>query len=122
MRISIPPWAWCELTTMRSSVSDSMCAGFIAGQLGFGTNASQVNLVPGRLWDFGDTWLGERKSARRKTAIYVARRLNQPETMAQVQEVLQARSGRPTGVILTTTQDFKFGAGVICQRLRGSAD
>jgi hypothetical protein len=79
--------------------------GWIAGQLGFGTNASQVNLVPGQLWDFGDTWLGERKSARCKTAIYVARRLNQPETMAQVQEVLQARSGRPSGVILTTTQD-----------------
>jgi hypothetical protein len=58
---------------VRFRLDVSWFLGWIAGQLGFGTNASQVNLVPGQLWDFGDTWLGERKSARRKTAIYVAR-------------------------------------------------
>ena len=79
--------------------------GWIAGQLGFGANARQVDLVPDRLWDLGETWLGERKSARRKTAIYFARRLNEPELIARVQEALRSRAGRPSGAILTTTQE-----------------
>lgn len=79
--------------------------GWIAVQLGFGASARQIDLVRGRLWDFGDTWLGERKSARRKTAIYLARRLNESETIARVQEALRTRTHRPPGVILTTTQD-----------------
>lgn len=77
--------------------------GWIAGHLGFGAGGRHVELVPDRLWDLGDVWLGERKSDKRKTAIYFARRLGDPGVQTSVQEALRPRAGRPPGVILTSS-------------------
>ena len=49
--------------------------GWIAEHLGFSAGGRHIALVPDRLWDLGDVWLGERKSDKRRTAIYFARRL-----------------------------------------------
>lgn len=90
---------------VRFRLTASWFLDWLGGQLGLGAVARPVCLVPDRLWDLGDAWLGERMRARRRTAIYVARRLNQPESFAQVQAALRSRSGRPVGVILTTSLD-----------------
>jgi hypothetical protein len=78
---------------------------WISMQLGLGSSARQVCLIPDRLWDLGDVWLGERNRIRRKAAIFVARRLNDLETVRQVAEMLHMHLARPSRVILTTTLD-----------------
>jgi hypothetical protein len=78
---------------------------WVAGQLGLGPRARQLCLIPNRLWDLGDIWLGEGKRTRRKTTIYVARRLNEPATVTQVVNLLRVHWARPGKVILTTTHD-----------------
>jgi hypothetical protein len=81
---------------------------WISGQLGFTPGGRQVCLIPDRLWDLGDIWLGEGKRKQRKTAVYLARRLNELETVEQVVETLRMHSARPGKLILTTTQDPHF--------------
>jgi hypothetical protein len=81
---------------------------WISGQLGFAAGVRQVCLIPDRLWDLGDAWLGEGKRKQRKTAVYLARRLNEVKTIEQVVEILRMHSARPGKLILTTTQDPNF--------------
>jgi hypothetical protein len=81
---------------------------WISRQLGFPAEVRQVCLIPDRLWDLGDVWLGEGKRKQRKTAVYLARRLNELETVEQVVEMLRMHSARPGKLILTTTQDPNF--------------
>jgi hypothetical protein len=86
---------------------------WLAGHIGFGAGARQVCLIPDRLWDLGDVWLGETKRLRRRTAIYLARRLTEPETISQIPAVLRMHSSRPGKVILTTTNDLDLAQTVI---------
>jgi hypothetical protein len=92
----------------RYKVDVSWLLQWIAGHLGIGTGARQVCLIPDRLWDLGDIWLGETKRMRRRIAIYLARRLNELETVDQVVEMLRMHSARPGKLILTTTHDPNF--------------
>jgi hypothetical protein len=81
---------------------------WISGQLGIAPGVRQICLIPDRLWDLGDVWLGEGKRKQRKTAVYLARRLNELEMVKQVVEVLRMHSARPGKLILTTTHDPNF--------------
>jgi hypothetical protein len=78
---------------------------WIALHLGIRTTARPLCLVPDRLWDLGDIWLGETKRMRRRTAIYVATRLNEPRTVTQLAGILDMHSTRTGKLILTTTND-----------------
>jgi hypothetical protein len=78
---------------------------WISRQLGFTPGVRQVCLIPDQLWDLGDIWLGEGKRKQRKTAVYLARRLNELESVKQVVELLRMHSDRPGKLILTTTHD-----------------
>jgi hypothetical protein len=87
----------------RLRVRPSWFLGWIARELGVVGAVRPVELVPDRLWDLGDLWLGERKAMRRRTAILVARRLGEPAAMRRMREALQGRTGRPAGIILTSS-------------------
>ena len=86
----------------RYRLRSSWLIGWIAAELGLPSSARPVELVPDRGWDMGDVWLGERKSEKRRTAIYLARRLGERGAIARLQAALQARAGRPAGVILSS--------------------
>jgi hypothetical protein len=86
---------------------------WLASLIGFGTGARQVCLIPDRLWDLGDIWLGATKRTRRRIAIYLARRLTEPETVTQLAAILRMHSHRPAKVILTTTNDLDLARIVI---------
>jgi hypothetical protein len=86
---------------------------WIARHLGVEATARPASLVPDRLWDLGDIWVGETKRVRRKTAIYVARRLTEPATVTQLAAVIRMHSARPSKVILTTTNDLNLARAVI---------
>ena len=81
-------------------LQSSWLLGWLAGELGFAGTARPVELVPDRLWDLGDVWLGDRKSDRRRTAIYFGRRIGEPGAMLRARTALQARAGRPPGIVL----------------------
>lgn len=87
----------------RLRVRPSWLLDWLARGLGFAGPVRPVELVPNHLWDFGDVWLGERKAAQRRTAIYVARRLGEPGAVRRIREALQSRAGRPPGIILTSS-------------------
>jgi hypothetical protein len=86
---------------------------WLAGHIGFRAGARQVCLIPDRFWDLGDVWLGETKRLRRRTAIYLARRLTELETVTQMASVLCMHSSRPGKVILTTTNDLDLARTII---------
>ncbi len=87
----------------RYRLRPSWLLAWIAEELGLATGVRPVDLVPDRAWDLGDVWLGERKSEKRRTAIYVARRLGETGAMARLRTALQSRAGRPPGVILSSS-------------------
>jgi hypothetical protein len=78
---------------------------WISMQLGLGSGARQVCLIPDRLWDLGDVWLGQGKRTRHRAAIFLARRLNDLDIVRQAVDLLRMHSARPSRVILTTTLD-----------------
>jgi hypothetical protein len=86
---------------------------WLACHIGLNAGARQVCLISDRLWDLGDVWLGETKRLRRRTEIYLARRLTEPETVSQMAAVLCKRSSRPGKVILTTTNDLDLARTII---------
>jgi hypothetical protein len=86
---------------------------WLASHIGFGAGARQVCLIPDRLWDLGDIWLGATKLLRRRTAIYLSRRLTEPETVTQLAAVLCRHSTRPGKVILSTTNHLDLARTVI---------
>ncbi len=86
---------------------------WIARHLGFGNGAHPVCLITDRCWDLGDTWLGETNRMRRKTAIYFARRLTEPETIVQLAAVLRLHHSRPSKVVLTTTNGLDLARTMI---------
>lgn len=87
----------------RYRLCSSWVVGWIAAEVGLSSGARPVELVPDRVWDLGDVWLGERKSEKRRTAIYLARRLGEPGTLARLRGALRSRAGRPPGVILSSS-------------------
>lgn len=87
----------------RLRVRPSWLLDWLAREFGYAGAVRPVDLVPDRLWDLGDLWLGERKAEKRRTAIYVARRLGEPGAMRRMREALQSRAGRPPGVILASS-------------------
>lgn len=76
---------------------------WIAADLRLQRGVRPVELVPDRVLDLGDVWLGERKSEKRRTTIYLARRLGEPGALARLRAALQSRAGRPPGVILSSS-------------------
>lgn len=86
---------------------------WIARNLGFGNGAHPFCLIADRFWDLGDTWLGEKMRMRRKTAIYFARRLTEPETITQLAAVLRLHRSRPSKVVLTTTNGLDLARTII---------
>ena len=88
---------------IRYRLRSSWLIGWIAAELGLSSGARPVELVADRVWDVGDVWLGERKSERRRTSIYVARRLGELGALARLCAALQSRAGRPPGVILSSS-------------------
>jgi len=87
----------------RFRLQPSWLLGWLARELGFSGVTRPVELVPDRLWDLGDVWLGERKSERRRTAIYFGRRISEPGAMLRARNALQSRAGRPPGIILLSS-------------------
>lgn len=87
----------------RLRVRPSWLLDWLARELGFAGAVRPVELVPDRLWDLGDVWLGERKTGQRRTAIYVGRRLGEPGAMLRTRTVLQTRAGRAPGIILASS-------------------
>jgi hypothetical protein len=87
----------------RFRLRPSWLLGWLAGELGFSGVTRPVELVPDRLWDLGDIWLGDRKSERRRTAIYFGRRIAEPGAMLRARNALQSRAGRPPGIILLSS-------------------
>jgi hypothetical protein len=85
---------------------------WIAGHLSLGIGCPPVCVIPNRLWTLGNVWLGATKRTRRRTAIYVARRLTEPETVTQLGAVVRLRSTKPGMVILTTTDDLHLARTV----------
>ena len=90
-------------TLRRLRVHTSWVLDWLARELGVVGAVRPVDLVPDRFWDLGDLWLGERKAAQRRTAIYVARRLGEPGAARRIREALQSRAGRPPGIILASS-------------------
>ena len=87
----------------RFRLQPSWLLGWLAGELGFSGVTRPVEIVPDRLWDLGDVWLGDRKSAQRRTAIYFGRRIGEPGAMLSARSALQSRAGRPPGIILLSS-------------------
>jgi len=79
---------------------------WLARHLGFGPRAQSVCLIADRLWDLGDIWLGTTKRMRRRTSVYFARRLTEPETITQMATALRIHRTRAGKVILTTSKDL----------------
>jgi hypothetical protein len=86
---------------------------WLAHHLGFGPGAQSMCLIADRLWDLGDIWLGTTKRMRRRTAVYFARRLAEPETITQMAAVLRMHRTRAGKVILTTSKDLAFARTII---------
>jgi hypothetical protein len=97
----------------RFALDTSWFLQWIARHLGFGTGGQPVCLIADRFWDLGVTWFGTAKRVRRRTAVYLARRLTEPETIAQMTAVLRMHSNRPDKVILTTTKDLDLAWSMI---------
>jgi hypothetical protein len=87
----------------RLRVRPSWLLDWLAREFGYAGAVRPVDLVPDRLWDLGDLWLGERKAEKRRTAIYVGRRFGEPGAMLRTRTALQSRAGRPPGIILTSS-------------------
>lgn len=87
----------------RFRLQPSWLLRWLAGELGFSGVTRPAELVTDRLWDIGDVWLGDRKSDRRQTAIYFARRIGEPGAIMRARAALQSRAGRPPGVILASS-------------------
>ncbi len=91
---------------LRFRLQPAWLLGWIAGELGFAGVMRPVELVPDRLWDLGDIWLGDRKSEQRRTAIYFARRIGETGAILRARNALQSRAGRPPGVILVSSPEI----------------
>lgn len=87
----------------RYRLRSSWLIGWIAAELGLSNGGRPVELVSDRVWDMGDVWLGERKSDKRRTAIYLARRLGEAGALARLRTAVQSRAGRPPGVVLSSS-------------------
>jgi hypothetical protein len=87
----------------RLCVRPSWLLDWLARELGFAGAVHPVELVPDRLWDLGDVWLGERKLGQRRTAIYIGRRIGEPSALFRMRTALQSRAGRPPGIILSSS-------------------
>lgn len=70
----------------------------ICEAVAIGPRPGPVELVEGILWDLGEAWLG-----RHKGTVLFGRRLGEVANLDAAQDVLVRRSGRPAGVLLTTS-------------------
>jgi hypothetical protein len=86
---------------------------WLVRHLGFDPGAQSMCLIADKLWDLGDIWLGTTKRMRRRTAVYFARRLTEPETITQVAAVLRMHRIRTGKVILTTSKDLALARTII---------
>jgi hypothetical protein len=86
---------------------------WIGRHLGSGMGAKPVCLIADRFWDLGDIWLGATKRMQRRTAVYLARRLFEPETVTQMATVLHMHRTRPGKVILTTSNDLALARTIL---------
>jgi len=86
---------------------------WIGHQLGIRTTSRFTCLVPDRLWDLGDIWLGDAKRSRRRTAIYLSRRLAEPETVREVAATLRMHRTRSGKIILTTSNDLGLARTIV---------
>jgi hypothetical protein len=86
---------------------------WLTRHLGFGPGAQSMCLIAERLWDLGDIWLGSTKRTRRRTAVYFARRLTEPETITQIAAILRMHRTRAGKVILTTSKDLALARTII---------
>jgi hypothetical protein len=86
---------------------------WIGHQLGLGTTLRFISLIPDRVWDLGEFWLGDAKRMRSRTAIYLSRRLTEPETVRQLAAVLSMHLTRRCKVILATSNDLDLARTVV---------
>jgi len=97
----------------RFTLNRSWFFQWIGRLLGFGSSAQPMCLIRDRAWDLGDTWLGETKRARSRTAVYFARQLAEPETIMRLATVLRLHASRPSKVVLTTTNELNLVRAII---------
>jgi hypothetical protein len=97
----------------RFKLDTSWFLQWVARHLGSGTGAQPVCLIADRFWDLGDIWLGATKRMRRRTAVYLARRLTESETVAELAAVLRMHRTRLGKVILTTSNNLDLARTII---------
>ncbi len=100
-RHSCPEAGWVPVSAddlKRYRADPSWLLSLLAHTLGIPKRSRRVPLIEDVLWDLGEVWLGKRKAT-----VLFGRRLSQSDNLDRACDALANRIGRPSGVLLSTT-------------------